>query len=423
METKNKTKMNEQKLVVAVMGQDCEKFIDMTLDSVKGADAIVYCDGGSTDGTHQKAIETEPETIFISNKFDKTDPTMNGRQRNLYLNYMKEHYPDWWCLAIDADEVVQDIAKVKEAINRLPEGVYSPHMEHFIGDLGHVDATQEKHYVPNRLFKISAVESYPEVEHPVLQPKKGVQVSATHCTTIWHLAYIPNLWDIKNRYEQHKAKSNIHTPEFLERWYRSHVFGQYPRRQLDPAKIPPIILNKFAINPDSIYFANRGLEVKHFIDATHWKDHFKCKNAIEFGCGRGPRVYAMKAVGLEATGLEISEWALQNSFVNGLVIGDITEGMVLPDRYDLSIVYDVLEHIDYDKLSMAIDCVIKASKKHVLVSVPVIGDPNLENDPTHKIKETKEWWIKQFTDKGCKELPVPEHFLFKDQLMIFEVQE
>jgi len=35
------------KLVVTIMGQNCEKFIGMCLDSVKDADAIVYCDGGS----------------------------------------------------------------------------------------------------------------------------------------------------------------------------------------------------------------------------------------------------------------------------------------------------------------------------------------------------------------------------------------
>ena len=40
-----------EKLVVVIMGQNCEKFIGMCLESVKESDAIVYCDGGSTDGT------------------------------------------------------------------------------------------------------------------------------------------------------------------------------------------------------------------------------------------------------------------------------------------------------------------------------------------------------------------------------------
>src|SRR3990167_6893906 len=43
--------MNEQKLIVVIMGQNCEKFLPMCLESVKQADGIVYCDGGSKDKT------------------------------------------------------------------------------------------------------------------------------------------------------------------------------------------------------------------------------------------------------------------------------------------------------------------------------------------------------------------------------------
>lgn len=37
---------DKQRLVCVVMGQNCDKFIGMCLDSVKDADDIVYCDGG-----------------------------------------------------------------------------------------------------------------------------------------------------------------------------------------------------------------------------------------------------------------------------------------------------------------------------------------------------------------------------------------
>ena len=39
------------KLVVVIMGENCERFIGMCLESVKDADVIVYCDGGSADKT------------------------------------------------------------------------------------------------------------------------------------------------------------------------------------------------------------------------------------------------------------------------------------------------------------------------------------------------------------------------------------
>ena len=49
--------LNMNKIVAGIMGQNCERFIDMCLESVKDADAIVYLDGGSTDKTIQIVYE------------------------------------------------------------------------------------------------------------------------------------------------------------------------------------------------------------------------------------------------------------------------------------------------------------------------------------------------------------------------------
>lgn len=274
------------KLVVVIMGQNCEKFIRMCLDSVKDADAIVYCDGGSTD-LSMRVAQSEGATV-IENPYEQKDLAMNGKQRNFYLNYVKENYPDYWCLALDADEVVEDLSKIKEFINKedTEPTLYSVRMRHFISDLGHEDATEKYHFVLNRLFKIDQAVGYPEVEHPVLQGKS--QPLATECTTIWHLAYIPNLWEYKNKYVNHLNKSNMHTPSYLKEWYYSHLFGYYQKTQIDPVEIPKIILDEFLVDKDEFYFRNRGLEVKHFLDAMHWKDHFKPKTAVEFGCGLTP---------------------------------------------------------------------------------------------------------------------------------------
>ena len=84
------------------------------------------------------------------------------------------------------------------------------------------------------------------------------------------------------------------------------------------------------------------------------------------------------------------------------------------------VAYDLLEHLEYEELDIAISCLIKNTNKYILISVPFKGTPNCENDPTHIIKEDRDWWIKKFTDKGLKEVEVPEHFLFREQLLIFE---
>ena len=76
------------KLNVVIMGQNCEKFIGMCLESVKKADVIVYCDGGSIDNTLNiinictpLKINTEPEKIVkIQKKWNPEKKGINGKQ-------------------------------------------------------------------------------------------------------------------------------------------------------------------------------------------------------------------------------------------------------------------------------------------------------------------------------------------------------
>lgn len=406
-----------EKLVVVLMGQDAQKFIGMSLESVKDADAIVYCDGGSKDDSIK--IAQSLNAVIIQNSYDQEDPSMNGKQRNFYLDYVKKNYPDYFCLAIDADEVVEDLSKIKEFIQD-GEGLYSVKMRHLVSDLAHEDSTVPNHFVLNRLFKVSDAKEYPLVEHPVLQPKDNMAIGATNCTTIWHLAYCPNMFEIKKRYESHLAKSNMHTPEYLKSWYFAHLFGTYPKAQFNPVELPDVILNNFGIDKDELYFKDRGLEHKHWLMVDQWKHFFNPNSVTDFGCGRGPYVYVWDKFDVTVKGIDISDWAINNSICERNNIGklNIIESSAATKR-DLVTAIDLLEHISYDDLDSAINNLIESSNKNILLSIPFKGTHNCENDPTHIIKEDRDWWVEQFVSKGLKEVEVPEHFLFKEQLLIF----
>jgi len=406
-----------EKIVVVIMGQDCERFLPMALESVKEADDVVFLDGGSRDDT-QKIFEKAGLNHFLVHEYDQKDKQMNGKQRNIYLDYVKDNYPDWWCLVLDADEVVEDFSKIKEFIQMTQPGLFSVKMRHFEGDLGHEDTSVPEHYALNRLFKISEAGMYPLQEHPVLQPKdKETLMSNYRNTTIWHLAYTQGIFDVKKRYENHLKKSQIHSEEYLRNWYKAHLFGVFPKQPINLEEVPPIIFKHFKIDPDEIYFANRGLEIKHFLEAIQWKEYFEIDSVTLYGCGRGPRVLALNSMGLDAIGIEKSKYAVEKSFdPKNTEVGDITKDVYVSD---LVIAYDVLEHLDKDQLKKAIDVLYESTNEHLLVSVPFAGTPNCENDPTHKIKEEKEWWIEQFKRKGFKLKKTPENFLFHDQILIF----
>jgi SAM-dependent methyltransferase len=213
----------------------------------------------------------------------------------------------------------------------------------------------------------------------------------------------------------------MHTPEYLKNWYYQHLFGTYPKRQFNPAELPEIILNEFGIDKDELYFAGRNqMEAKHYQDAIDWKNYFDLKSVFLFGCGFGQRVKVLDELGCVAVGFELSEYAVMNKLSKDIFQQDITNFKIKGNSADLTVAYDLLEHLTYECLDEAIDVLNGFSKKHILISVPFKGTPNCENDPTHIIKEDRDWWIKQFIAKGLKEVNVPAHFLYKEQLLIFK---
>jgi len=104
----------EQRLIAGVMGQDAMKFLPMCLDSLKLADTIVYIDGGSKDNSIEYAKSKGCK--IIESTYNQDDKGMNGKQRNIFLDYIKKEYPNDWCIFVDCDEVVEDLSKIKEFI-------------------------------------------------------------------------------------------------------------------------------------------------------------------------------------------------------------------------------------------------------------------------------------------------------------------
>ena len=415
------------KLITCIIGQDCQDTIGMCLESVKDSDSIIYLDGGSTDETIDEwdrivAPIDDGRFEIVRNKFNKEDSNAISKQRNFYLNYLKENYNENdFVLILDADEVLDTngIQKLKELIKNPLSDIYSIKMRHLMYNLIYEDATKDFHFVPNRFFKLVSTVKYPEGEHCILNGELGEGKIID--TQIWHLAYLGGAWDVKKRYDQQKLRNNGHSEDFLDTWNKTHLLGQYPVKQFNPVELPETILNNFGIDKDELYFAGRGLEYKHWMMVDQWKDFFNPLSVTDLGCGRGPYVYVWDKFNVVVKGFDISDWAINNSICRRNNIGklDITESSVATIR-DLVTAIDLLEHINYEDLDNVINNLIKSTNRSILVSVPMLGDPNLEADPTHIIKEDRNWWVKQFTDKGLKEVEVPEHFLFKEQLLIFK---
>lgn len=160
---------------------------------------------------------------------------------------------------------------------------------------------------------------------------------------------------------------------------------------------------------------------------SQWINYFNPDTVLDCGCGMGHLVKAFLDSDVEATGFDISKYAIENTphqtIRDNLFVFSITDrASVFLKTYDLVIAFDILEHLNDEKEVMqALKNMKSASKKNILISVPVIGDRNLENDPTHRIFKTKEEWIKMFEKAKLKLKETPDYFMFREQIFILEV--
>lgn len=118
---------------------------------------------------------------------------------------------------------------------------------------------------------------------------------------------------------------------------------------------------------------------------------------LDVGCARGFLVKALRRLGIDAWGCDISEWAVENCDpeVKGFI--HLTRQH---QEYDFVHLKDCGEHIDPDVLAGMVDELIGVARKEVLIIVPlstveggeyVRHEDNL--DATHIIRWPLESWL------------------------------
>ena len=130
---------------------------------------------------------------------------------------------------------------------------------------------------------------------------------------------------------------------------------------------------------------------------------------LDFGCAKGYVVKGFRLLHKIAYGVDISEYAV--SCVPNEIkpyIQTIESGKDIPlqnnEKYDYTIAKDVLEHVPYEYLDSVVSQLRKCTKK-LFVAVP-LGEngkyiiPSYEQDETHHIRESLEWWEHKFSNAG-----------------------
>ena len=136
------------------------------------------------------------------------------------------------------------------------------------------------------------------------------------------------------------------------------------------------------------------------------------KTAMVLGCARGYMVQALHENGVDAVGVDISEWAIGNCSKGAedyVFCGDVCDLSKWRDGvFDLIVAFDVFEHIEMPDLAVALDEAARVTNEQrgmILLDLPINPDdshPDMSDgtDASHVSVYTKVWWILQFLQRG-----------------------
>lgn len=161
-------------------------------------------------------------------------------------------------------------------------------------------------------------------------------------------------------------------------------------------------------------------EIKAFIGhiATQIKEKYRPKTVLDAGCAMGLLVAALRDLGVEAYGVDLSEYAIsrvREDIRPYCAVGSLADPLPnsLPRRYDLVVSIEVLEHMPEEDGKKSIANLCTMSDQILFSSVP-----DDTTDPTHiNLHETPYWcglFAKQgfFSAEEKKPLFLPRHARF-----------
>lgn len=128
----------------------------------------------------------------------------------------------------------------------------------------------------------------------------------------------------------------------------------------------------------------------------------KGSRVLDFGCGIGNLVWALRKFRIDACGIDSAVSALKYSREPKYCLYQNTAKLPYPDNhFDLVYSNEVLEHIPKDHLEMVMKELDRVSKG-VMIHMVGVSDRGrmVTEEPTHEIIEPETWWKKYFVKMG-----------------------
>jgi SAM-dependent methyltransferase len=134
--------------------------------------------------------------------------------------------------------------------------------------------------------------------------------------------------------------------------------------------------------------------------ALHIKEKLNPKTVLDAGCACGHLVAALHDLGIEAYGVDISEYAISQAREDikpYCAVSSLTSELPenFPQKYDLVTNIEVLEHMHENDSLMALDLLCKYSDIILFSS-----SPDDFTEETHVNVQPIEYWVRHFAKNG-----------------------
>lgn len=146
----------------------------------------------------------------------------------------------------------------------------------------------------------------------------------------------------------------------------------------------------------------KSTDIKEFLKsvALHIKEEFNPTTVLDAGCAMGFLVEALRDLGIEAYGIDISRYAIEHvreDIKPYCAVGSISDPLpnLFPQKFDLAVTIEVLEHMYAKEGEKAIQNLCKISST-VLFS----SSPDGYTEPTHVNVQKREYWASIFASNS-----------------------
>jgi SAM-dependent methyltransferase len=149
-----------------------------------------------------------------------------------------------------------------------------------------------------------------------------------------------------------------------------------------------------------------------------WK-HFDVRATLDVGCATGFVVEALRELGMDAMGSDVSQWAIDHAALGArghLVWGDLLDRLPFKTgQFDLVSALETLEHLPPEAVPTALKELRRVTRRYLVCTIPSFGDNEFGPGGWYEVKVSDDK-VPSYYDKGPDyDGPVPFDDLYRDE--------